>query len=166
MTGTGAIAMVPGPLNIDGDLEKDEDQDQDQEENQMATIKWSAIPKKIRSACWSNKCLPSDWDFDLDIFHIEVDPLYAALSMQDSQTGVSDFDSCNVYQDEVENSYTKKDLRYPIIVDRRFKGMQANVADGLHRIMLAHLLKVRTLPAIDVTDMFISAGYPIATNKC
>ena len=127
-------------------------------------MKWSQIPRKIRDTVWSSKCLPKGWDYELNIEMVEVGPLYASLSLI-GDSGLSEFDSCQVYDDDVADDYTEEDLRHPIIIDRRLNGMQANVADGLHRIMRAHQLGVKSIPAIDVTEMFLKAGMPQASNN-
>lgn len=132
----------------------------------MKTIKWSSIPKSIRNTCWSSNCLPRDFDYDLTVEIVQVAPLYATLSLVDPETGINDFESCQVYQEDVSKEYTKKDLRHPIIIDRRFKGRQGNIADGLHRIMFAYINGIKEIPSVDVTEMFITAGYPTPTNIC
>ena len=131
----------------------------------MQTIQWSSLPKYVRKALWSSDLLPKGFDFVLQVKPIDVAPLFVALNVSDSDSGVSDFESANVYEDEVLADYTEDDLRFPIIIDRRLQGLQANVADGLHRVMLAYHLGRRTLPSVDVTDMFVLAGFPIASNK-
>ena len=128
-------------------------------------MKWSKLPIDVRDAIWSSGCLPDDWDYDLKIQNVDVGPLYSALALPDSDSGMSEFEACQVYNEDFEDlnncGYSEEDLKYPIIIDRR---LPSNVADGMHRIMLANKLGVATIPAIDITDMFIAAGMPEARN--
>lgn len=118
--------------------------------------KWSEIPKSVRQTVWSYRKIPSGYDREFPIEMIDVEPLYQKL------TDDNDFNSCNVYDDEWE--FYKVDLRKPIMIDKRFNGLQANVADGLHRIMVAHHKGIKQLPSIDLTPMFMELGLLKAEN--
>jgi len=120
-------------------------------------MNWTDIPEEIQRTLWSWKSIPTDYERAFHIFPVEVEPLYEELSSS------GDFDSCQVYDDDA--AHFDVDLSRPIIIDKRFNNLQSNVADGLHRIMAAHHKGIKTIPAVDVTPMFLDLGLPQASNK-
>ena len=120
-------------------------------------MKWSNIPEEIQETLWSWKSIPTNYDREFNVFLVDVEPLYKDLS----ESG--DFNDAGVYDEETE--FYEVDLSKPIMFDKRFKGLQSNIADGLHRIMVAHHKGTRKIPAIDMTPMFLELGLPEASNE-
>lgn len=118
-------------------------------------INWKQIPLPVQATVWSWNAIPLDYDRQFQIVQVEVEPLYSELQ--------STFSSAGVYEDDLDH-LGEQDLDYPIMIDKRLQG-QADIADGLHRIMKAHLLGRATIPAIDLTPMFIELGLVKASNE-